>query len=941
MRTSWESDNPGRRFMGCGEWKSGGCNFFDWNDPPMCPRAMTIIPTLKRKIVVLEDEIQKQMMAKKQLKMVLMVSWCVFLAHLSTFSSMRIEVISCMLTYFCPSLIIVLELVLGFVIHLSIPGKNCPPTNGAGTEEKPSGQSRRERRKEARLAKNKKKFDSWVNHHQSKKDLKSEYSNKAVQDNAIIRNGDGGRVPSTEEDLRFEKRLAKKLKLKNGKLGAAKDDLGVLLEGLPSALDNLGEIEKVRNGAFSKNTKNSDSISEDLEDEISVDEGEEGSDSLDSSEEKKTKFEEYLENDIQGGKSLAEADLALERKLAKKLKIKAGKVKGDDDDMNMLLEGIPSVFDSSENKREQKPETRIRSKTETSGPLGASSELATGKYVAPHLRSRGGNESAEHAQLRKRIRGLLNRLSETNVESIAGEISTLYHSVGRSVGSQIVSEEVVASCSGGPRGNEHATLLAGYDKQTALRCNFSSMLNANCYCITSVTTFTAAGIVLPPPGLPLPLYAAVFAAFVAGMACLVGVDLIAKLLARLAKCFEEEYLKEDNLSLRNLTLLFSYLYVFGLCSSELIYDFLIMLGKRLTEVDVSTVLTVLQCCGMKLRGDDPVGMKNFISSVQSRVNELKAPSGDGESHLNNKRMEFMLETICDIKNNKKKSKEDTVQHSRIKKWLQKLRVDDILIRGLKWSKLLDPSKKGQWWLSGDIASATENIEEVAGTIDKEIPETKMMLQLAASQRMNTDARRAIFAIERSCGYLWTAAYRRKYLTSITVYLHLNYAAMTKTTSSRCRLEEKVAIKNVGPPSIMQTADDIKEFVNNYCLWDHFKELESMSLLRSMHLSKFTAEMIGSFSLSLAVLKAVELNDVVHLSPKKIMHFRMLFEAIFEFPDKLVWNIFTRIAVTPEYEYLRSGIEFFISKYVASSQKSLANKLKIARKALNNVEGIVM
>lgn len=29
--------------------------------------------------------------------------------------------------------------------------------------------------------------------------------------------------------------------------------------------------------------------------------------------------------------------------------------------------------------------------------------------------------------------------------------------------------------------------------------------------------------------------------------------------------------------------------------SELIFDFLIMLGKRLTEVDVSTVLTVLQC----------------------------------------------------------------------------------------------------------------------------------------------------------------------------------------------------------------------------------------------------------------------------------------------------------------------------------------------------------
>lgn len=115
----------------------------------------------------------------------------------------------------------------------------------------------------------------------------------------------------------------------------------------------------------------------------------------------------------------------------------------------------------------------------------------------------------------------------------------------------------------------------------------------------------------------------------------------------------------------------------------------------------------------------------------------------------------------------------------------------------------------------------------------------------------------------------------------------------------------------------------------------------MPLIRSMNLSKFVAEMVGSFSISLAVLKAVDLNDVIHLTPKRIMHFRMIFEAIFEFPDKLVWNVFTRLAVTPEYESLRSGIEFFISNYVVSSQKSLAAKFKIAKKALNNVEGVVM
>lgn len=75
-----------------------------------------------------------------------------------------------------------------------------------------------------------------------------------------------------------------------------------------------------------------------------------------------------------------------------------------------------------------------------------------------------------------------------------------------------------------------------------------------------------------------------------------------------------------------------------------------------------------------------------------------------------------------------------------------LRVEDILIRGLTWSKLLDPDKKGQWWLSGDMTSKTDNVEEVAGTIDREVLEAQRMLQLAASQRMNTDARKAIFCV---------------------------------------------------------------------------------------------------------------------------------------------------------------------------------------------------
>ncbi|PKI69186.1 hypothetical protein CRG98_010453 [Punica granatum] len=395
------------------------------------------------------------------------------------------------------------------------------------------------------------------------------------------------------------------------------------------------------------------------------------------------------------------------------------------------------------------------------------------------------------------------------------------------------------------------------------------------------------------------------------MACLVGVDFSATLMASLAKYFEDEYLKENNLSLRNLTLLLSHLCIFGVCSSDLIYDFLITLSRRLTEIDVATILTILQSrpfmkyhfCFLCI--DDPTAMKNFIMSVQNKVNELKASTENGQKNINGKRMEFMLETICDLKNNKKRTKEDSAPHTRMKKWLQKLRVEDVLIRGIKWSKLLDPNKKGQWWLSGDIASVTDNVAEVASTIDKEdyIDAFEKLLRLDLPGKQDRDIIRVLV---------------------------------------ECCLQEKVFNEYYTVLASKLCEDDKNhKFTMQFCFWDHFKKLEEMALQRSMHLAKFVAEMVTSFTLSLAVLKTVDFSDPEQLNPKRIMHFRMLFESIFEHPESLIWNVFSRIAVVPELEPLRYGIEFFIKEYVLRSNKGFAAKFKVMKKALNNVEGILM
>lgn len=252
----------------------------------------------------------------------------------------------------------------------------------------------------------------------------------------------------------------------------------------------------------------------------------------------KTGFEKFLEMDMNNTVISAEEDLELERKLAKKLRVKNGKVKGEDLGMNMFFKGIPSVLNSLEEEKlmdteefpvenfEKKLSSKKRKKEKLSRqglegeipgdstaavrePLETYAEVeseevsakasswkkhkktkllegeegnttvgtgidvpkpvesdrvdvaskavldsAPGKYTAPHLRSLAWNESQEYTQVRTRMKRLLNRLVESNVESSTGEISIIFRSIARGIASQILSEEVLAFCSRGPRGNE-------------------------------------------------------------------------------------------------------------------------------------------------------------------------------------------------------------------------------------------------------------------------------------------------------------------------------------------------------------------------------------------------------------------------------------------------------------------------------------------------------
>ncbi|KAL6956520.1 hypothetical protein U1Q18_042439 [Sarracenia purpurea var. burkii] len=131
--------------------------------------------------------------------------------------------------------------------------------------------------------------------------------------------------------------------------------------------------------------------------------------------------------------------------------------------------------------------------------------------------------------------------------------------------------------------------------------------------------------------------------------------------------------------------------------------------------------------------------------------------------------------------------------------LLQLRVDDILIRGLKWSRLLDPGKKG----------------------------------------MNTDVRRAIFCVIMS---------GEDYIDAFEKLLRLNLQGKQDREIMRvlvdCCLQEKVFNKYYSVLAMKLCSHDKNHKITlQYCIWDHYKGLESMQLLRSRNLSKFVSDMI--------------------------------------------------------------------------------------------------
>ncbi|PKC09751.1 hypothetical protein RhiirA5_356315 [Rhizophagus irregularis] len=540
---------------------------------------------------------------------------------------------------------------------------------------------------------------------------------------------------------------------------------------------------------------------------------------------------------------------------------------------------------------------------------------AKGKYVPPHLRDKALSEcdkakKDQQIRLQRQLQGLLNRLSESNIESIIMNIDELYQKFTR------------------------------HDVTSTIT---SLVLNS----ITSRSTLLDQFVIL---------YATLIAAFYK----IIGIDFCAHFVQEMVEEFERYHRQYNTNSIdgvksleeeggkecTNLVVLVSELYNFQVISCVLVYDLIKLFISDLNELNVELLLKVIRSSGYQLRKDDPTALKEIIQQVQTEI--TKKDSGSLGS-----RTKFMIETITNLKNNRLKQQNVMVNIESIlkmKKFLnnlgKKIQVQATEALRVSLDDIRFVETKGKWWLVGsswtaNLAddSSTSIITQRAEKIDNSA--SSALLKLAKEQKMNTDVRRSIFVVIMSS---------EDYVDAFERLLKLNLKEVQEREIPRVLLHCCGNEKTHNPYYALISQklcehDHSFKITFQYCLWDFLRECgendiggmelvktiqtsstaEKIPLRKIVNLSKLYAFLITGGQLSVIILKTVSFPK---LQQQSRLFFQLLFSNIIllsnetQFSRKsnnqkqMLYNIFSKSLTNPT---LAKGILFFLYNFVRKSE----------------------
>ncbi|KAL7619997.1 suppressor of glycerol defect [Parahypoxylon ruwenzoriense] len=369
----------------------------------------------------------------------------------------------------------------------------------------------------------------------------------------------------------------------------------------------------------------------------------------------------------------------------------------DDNDDDDIFEGL-SDEDQAEPLRPQRENPYVAPTTNVA------------KYVPPSLRKQSGSSNEAETQLRRRVQGLINRLTNDNMIGILKDFAALYDAHPRqTVTSTTVDLVLALVCSPEKRPDSFFTMIAG---------------------------------------------------FVAAMHKAMGMAVSAYFIQQLVEVFGSHYKKasseQSDSGSKHLISLLAELYNMQVVGRNLIFDYVRLFLNKLSELNTELLLRIIQLCGPSLRREDPHALGDIVNSI--KPTNLKSMSV---------RTSFMIDEMKKLQSNKAKAvtrnRDLADQRTQLRKRIGTLGgTHDAQPLRMSLKDIQDADKHGKWWLVGaswsgshpsqggvDNRGGTTKEENAAnaddtptfGDDDLGIPD---LWQLAREQGFNTEIRQRIF-----------------------------------------------------------------------------------------------------------------------------------------------------------------------------------------------------
>ncbi|KAL4729609.1 suppressor of glycerol defect [Fusarium chlamydosporum] len=479
--------------------------------------------------------------------------------------------------------------------------------------------------------------------------------------------------------------------------------------------------------------------------------------------------------------------------------------------------------------------------------VAPTSGVAVAKYVPPSLRKAAGSEEERISRLRKQVQGLINRLTDANILSIVKSFEELYQNNARGDVSDVITDAIMAQIS----------------KPETLPDQF----------------FVLTG------------------GFAAAIYRLVGSSFGTVLIRRIVEDFGGHYeqaSKELNVEsaiqkeASNILTLLTQLYVFEVVTCKIIFDYMERLLGDLNEINVELLLRICRMAGRILKQDDERSLKHVAGVLNQAVSKA------GFNNIS-ARTKFMVETITDLTKGKRKARgldfgvvSEHVQ--RMKKRLVELKSQARRLNGLSplavgLVDIEEAETRGQWWLpSASVPNTLMDKSKKGRVSDTEMSDHEDMdfvlpdyPKKARAQGLNGTAQIAIFTA------LMTASnFEHAYRQFVNLKLKKDDQLALATVLVQCvgsEMQYNPYYALVGGKACL--INSRIRFAIQDRLWKIFRSLgESMfgeapeedetadaermkDERRITNVAKFYAALVADGTLTIAILKPLELPEANH------------------------------------------------------------------------------